>query len=163
MPVPSIMEMTIALTRDVAIQQAGNHLARSLGQRLLIYGPLSLDEGRDAHFAEQRRQPLCPCIVSRDTTSSTKHVFSGNKSTTDNLDKVERNMRRLCKTPSLDQHLYAIRHGFTQYNILLLRNEKTSAVRSRISSKLIFASYVACFDRAYYGFYVTSLRMFSPH
>ena len=34
--------------------------------------------------------------------------------------------------------------------------KKTSAVRSRISSKLIFASYVGYFDRAYCGFYVTS-------
>ena len=33
---------------------------------------------------------------------------------------------------------------------------KTSAVRSRISSKLIFASRVGYFDRAYHGFYVTS-------
>ena len=36
---------------------------------------------------------------------------------------------------------------------------KTSAVRSRISSKLIFASRVGYFDRAYHGFYVTSWRM----
>ena len=36
---------------------------------------------------------------------------------------------------------------------------KTSAVRSRISSKLIFASCVGYFDRAYYGFCVTSSRM----
>ena len=32
-------------------------------------------------------------------------------------------------------------------------------MRSRISSKLIFASCVGYFDRAYYGFYVTSSRM----
>ena len=37
--------------------------------------------------------------------------------------------------------------------------KKTSAVRSRISSKLISASCVGYFDRAYYGFYVTSSRM----
>ena len=37
--------------------------------------------------------------------------------------------------------------------------KKTSAVRSRISSKLVFASCVGYFDRAYYGFYVTSSRM----
>ena len=38
---------------------------------------------------------------------------------------------------------------------------KTSAVRSRISSKLIFASCVGCFDCAYYEyvFRVTSSRM----
>ena len=40
------------------------------------------------------------------------------------------------------------------------RIKKTSAVRSRISSKLIFASCVGYFDRAYYGFYVTSSWMF---
>ena len=34
-----------------------------------------------------------------------------------------------------------------------------SAVRSRISSELIFASCVGYFDRAYDGFYVTSSRM----
>ena len=33
-------------------------------------------------------------------------------------------------------------------------------MRSRISSKLILASCVGYFDRAYYGFYVTSSRMF---
>ena len=38
-------------------------------------------------------------------------------------------------------------------------NKKTSAVRSRISSKLTFASCVGYFDRAYYGFYVTPSRM----
>ena len=38
-------------------------------------------------------------------------------------------------------------------------NKKTSAVRSRISSKLIFASCVGYFDRAYSGFYVTSSTM----
>ena len=32
-------------------------------------------------------------------------------------------------------------------------------MRSRISSKLIFASCVGYFDRAYYGFYVTSSRL----
>ena len=37
--------------------------------------------------------------------------------------------------------------------------KKTSAVRTRISSKLIFASCVGYFDLAYYGFYVTSSRM----
>ena len=36
---------------------------------------------------------------------------------------------------------------------------KMSNVRSRISSKLIFASCVGYFDRAYYGFSVTSSRM----
>ena len=34
--------------------------------------------------------------------------------------------------------------------------KKTLAGRSRISSKLIFASCVGYFDRAYYGCYVTS-------
>ena len=43
------------------------------------------------------------------------------------------------------------------------KNKKTSAVRSRISSKLIFASGVGYFDRAYYGFRVTSSRMFNPY
>ena len=38
--------------------------------------------------------------------------------------------------------------AFIDSSILL--NEKTSAVRSRISSKLIFASCVGYFDRAYY-------------
>ena len=33
-------------------------------------------------------------------------------------------------------------------------------MRSKISSKIIFGSYVGYFDRAYYGFYVTSWRMF---
>ena len=37
--------------------------------------------------------------------------------------------------------------------------KKPSAVRSRILSKLIFASCVGYFDRASYGFYVTSSRM----
>ena len=32
-------------------------------------------------------------------------------------------------------------------------------MRSRISLKLIFASCVGYFDRAYYGFYVASSRM----
>ena len=36
----------------------------------------------------------------------------------------------------------------------ILQNEKTSFVRSRISSQLIFASCVGYFDRAYYGFCV---------
>ena len=34
-----------------------------------------------------------------------------------------------------------------------VEKKKTSAVRSKISSKLIFASCVGYFDRAYYGFY----------
>ena len=42
---------------------------------------------------------------------------------------------------------------------LVQNKKKTSAVRSRISSKLIFASCVGYFDRAYYGFYVASSRM----
>ena len=37
--------------------------------------------------------------------------------------------------------------------------KKTLPVRSRISSKLIFARCVGYFDRAYNGFYVTSSRM----
>ena len=36
-------------------------------------------------------------------------------------------------------------------------------MRSRISSKLIFASCVGYFDRTYYGFYVTSSRMLRPY
>ena len=37
-----------------------------------------------------------------------------------------------------------------------------SPMRSRISSKVIFASCVGYFDPACYGFYVTFSRMFSP-
>ena len=37
--------------------------------------------------------------------------------------------------------------------------KKTSAVRSRISSEIIFASCVGYFGRAYYVFYVTTSRM----
>ena len=48
--------------------------------------------------------------------------------------------------------------GIQQYTSILL-NLKTSAVTSRISSKLIFASCVGYFNCAYYGFYVTSSRM----
>ena len=33
-------------------------------------------------------------------------------------------------------------------------------MRSRISSKLVFVSCVGYFNHAYYGFYVTSSRMF---
>ena len=44
-------------------------------------------------------------------------------------------------------------------SVLYNKDKKTSALRSRISSKLIFASCVEYFDRAYYGFYVTSSRM----
>ena len=40
----------------------------------------------------------------------------------------------------------------------LLPNEKTSALRSRISSRLIFASCVGYFDRAYYLYYVPSCQ-----
>ena len=36
--------------------------------------------------------------------------------------------------------------------------KRTSAVRPKISSKLIFASYVVYFDRAFYRFYATSSR-----
>ena len=43
--------------------------------------------------------------------------------------------------------------------VLYHKMKKTSAVRSRISSKLIFASCVGYFDRAYYGFYVTPSGM----
>ena len=39
--------------------------------------------------------------------------------------------------------------------VCILQKKKTSAVRSRISSKLIFASYVGYFDREYHGFNVT--------
>ena len=49
--------------------------------------------------------------------------------------------------------------ALAQSGLHIIINEKTSAMRSRISSKLIFASYVGYFDRAYYGFYVTSSRM----
>ena len=38
------------------------------------------------------------------------------------------------------------------------KDKKTSAVRSRISPKLIFANSVGYFDRAYYGVYVTFPR-----
>ena len=41
----------------------------------------------------------------------------------------------------------------------IIRIEKTSAMRSTISSKLIFASCVGYFDLAYYGFSVASSRM----
>ena len=37
--------------------------------------------------------------------------------------------------------------------------KRTSAVRSKISAKLIFSSCVGYSDRSYYGFYVTSSRM----
>ena len=47
----------------------------------------------------------------------------------------------------------------TEEHLYKIRIKKTSAVRSRISSQLIFASCVGYFDRAYYGFYVTSSRM----
>ena len=42
--------------------------------------------------------------------------------------------------------LYAFEHAWVIYKI------KTTTVRSRISSKLIFASCAWNFDRAYYGF-----------
>ena len=45
----------------------------------------------------------------------------------------------------------------SKYNIS--KQKKASAVRSRVSSKLIVASFVRYFDRAHYGFYVTSTRM----
>ena len=45
------------------------------------------------------------------------------------------------------------------HTIYIHINGKTLAVRSRILSKLIFGSCVGYFDRAYYGFYVTSSRM----
>ena len=43
-----------------------------------------------------------------------------------------------------------------QYQVVYYeyKMKKTPAVRSRISSKLIFASYMGYFDRAYYGFCV---------
>ena len=41
----------------------------------------------------------------------------------------------------------------------IIYNFKTLAVRSRVSSKVIFASCVGYFDRAYDGFYVTSSKM----
>ena len=52
-----------------------------------------------------------------------------------------------------------ILHIIFEVSIIKLKN-----VRSRISSKLIFASCGGYFDRAYYsyGFYVTSSKMFSP-
>ena len=44
-------------------------------------------------------------------------------------------------------------------NYIYCKIKKTSHVRSNISSKLMFASCVGYFDRAYYGFYVTPSRM----
>ena len=41
------------------------------------------------------------------------------------------------------------------------KTHKTSAIRSRISSKLMFASCVWFFDRAYYGFHMTSWRIYT--
>ena len=52
--------------------------------------------------------------------------------------------------------LLLLPRSITRYIIWI---KTTSAVRWRISSKLIFASCVGYFDRAYYGFYVTSSRM----
>ena len=46
-----------------------------------------------------------------------------------------------------------------EYYQVYIKDKKTSAVRSRISSKLIFVSCVENFDRAHYGFYVTSSTM----
>ena len=50
-------------------------------------------------------------------------------------------------------------HLLDSFTSLLYYKMKTSAVRSTISSKLIFASCVGYFDRADYGLYVTSSRM----
>ena len=61
-------------------------------------------------------------------------------------------LRRSLKTPE-------IKRAQKNPKIVDLRITKTSAVRSRVSSKLIFASCVGYFDRAYYGFHVTSSRM----
>ena len=48
---------------------------------------------------------------------------------------------------------------YTRNSQTYVSQKKTSAVKSRISSKLITASCVGYFDRAYCGFYVTSSRM----
>ena len=47
-------------------------------------------------------------------------------------------------------------HDTLAATIIKKNKIKKSAVRSRISSKLILASCVGYFDRAYFGFYVTS-------
>ena len=71
--------------------------------------------------------------------------------------------------PAVVSGVYYNRHVFrdpfglyyytTEEHYFIIRTKKTSAVRSRISSKLIIASCVGYFDRAYYGYYVTSSRM----
>ena len=59
-----------------------------------------------------------------------------------------------------NRHVFrdSFEHDCSYYSrgALYNKDKKTSAVRSRISSKVIFASCVRYFDRAYYGFYVTS-------
>ena len=45
---------------------------------------------------------------------------------------------------------------FILFTLKTITKSKTSGVRSRASSKLMFANCVGYFDRAYYGFYVTS-------
>ena len=59
------------------------------------------------------------------------------------------------ETPGQEKFLLTTIIHFEHYYEI----KKRSAVRSRISSKLIFASCVGYFDRAYCGFYVTSSRM----
>ena len=56
-------------------------------------------------------------------------------------------------------------HIRTDYNMMsYVRFYKINNVSCEIDdlSKLMFASCVGYFDRTYYGFYVTSSRMFSP-
>ena len=52
--------------------------------------------------------------------------------------------------------LEACAHTTAAHIFILQKRKKTLAVRSRISSQLIFESCVGYFDRAYYGFHVTS-------
>ena len=63
-----------------------------------------------------------------------------------------------CETPDLRRpvSITAVSQTAITSTLHILLNEKTPAARWRISSKLIFASCVGYFDRAYYGFYVTS-------
>ena len=51
-------------------------------------------------------------------------------------------------------HMLDILHFANRLNLYckILKNEEPSAVRSRISSKFIFAGCVECVDRAYYRF-----------
>ena len=49
--------------------------------------------------------------------------------------------------------------GADSSRLIYYKMKKRSAVRSRISSKLIFATCLGYFDRGYYGFCLTSLKM----